>query len=507
MPSRRLLPVVVLAACLAGCGGEAPPPADQTLDEETASPTAEVLPEATEPTIAPPPEEQETPVQVELAAPTVPLPGAPETANWTVTIGDPDGAARPLLGVNLGPLPAVPNYADLTDAYRAIGVSAIRTHDYYGPLDMAAMYPDQEADPTDPGSYDFESSDRVYAAIVGRGFEPYLRIGDSWEEDPDFRCQPTNLDNWVQAAVEVVAHYTDPTLWEGSHIHYVEIWNEPDSEQFWEGSPLQFYELYVETAVALKTAYPDLMVGGPGLAPAAYLSPQGRAFTTGFLDYVVEQGAPLDFFSWHMYHNDPQVFGDAAAYYRQQLDSRGLTATESHISEWNSVIHGAEITPSEALELRTGARGAAILTAAWIGMQEQGVDASLFYRGTDPIPELPTFYGLFYTDGRPKRIALAFKLWSQVSAYPERLDTDAGGSNLWVLAGRNAQDEIAVLVANPSADGTSWQVAFADGRDPIDGTLTLEVVNDDSDVILSYSLTAPVVPIGPHTVQLLTLSP
>jgi len=47
------------------------------------------------------------------------------------------------------------------------------------------------------------------------------------------------------------------------------------------------------------------------------------------------------------------------------------------------------------------------MTAAWIGLQEQGVDVSLFYRGTDPSLDLPTFYGLFFADGRPKRIAMA----------------------------------------------------------------------------------------------------
>lgn len=56
----------------------------------------------------------------------------------------------------------------------------IRTPDFFGPLDMATMYPDQNADPLDPASYEFAASDRVFAAILRGGFEPYLRLGDTW---------------------------------------------------------------------------------------------------------------------------------------------------------------------------------------------------------------------------------------------------------------------------------------------------------------------------------------
>jgi DNA/RNA-binding domain of Phe-tRNA-synthetase-like protein len=62
----------------------------------------------------------------------------------TLVVGGITGRTiRPLLGVNVGPIPAGndPNNANLTNAYRHIGVTLIRTHDFYGPLDMAKMYP------------------------------------------------------------------------------------------------------------------------------------------------------------------------------------------------------------------------------------------------------------------------------------------------------------------------------------------------------------------------------
>ena len=93
-------------------------------------------------------------------------------AGVTLTLGAPTGGViQPLLGVNIGPIPAgAKTNTDLTDAYHAAGITMIRTHDYYGPLDMATMYPDQSADPRDPASYNFTESDRVFAAILAGGF-------------------------------------------------------------------------------------------------------------------------------------------------------------------------------------------------------------------------------------------------------------------------------------------------------------------------------------------------
>ena len=88
-------------------------------------------------------------------------------------------------------------------------MTMIRTHAYYGPLDMGAIYPDQNADPLDPASYHFEESDRVFQAILDGGFEPYLRLGDSLMVPGLEQRAPTNPENWVRAADEVVRRYEE----------------------------------------------------------------------------------------------------------------------------------------------------------------------------------------------------------------------------------------------------------------------------------------------------------
>jgi xylan 1,4-beta-xylosidase len=501
---RRTLLVLLVCGMLGACTGSpdqtttpAPSPISTQLP---ATPTAPPSPTLTQTLPATP-----TDLPLPSPTPTVLLAATPpESIRWTLRLTDPSGIIRPLLGVNVGPMAALPSYADLTEAYHAMGVTAIRTHDYYGPFDMWTLYPDQDADPADPASYNFEASDRVFAAIIEGGFEPYIRIGNSWRDDMSVQRMPYNPQNWTQAVVEVVRHFNDPAQWGTSAVRYVEIWNEPDTERFWDGTPEEFYRLYVNTAQALKSAFPDLKVGGPGVAPGGYFDPAGQAFVDGFLRYVAAENAPLDFFSWHMYNNEPQVYADAARAYRQKLDSLGFVDTESHITEWNTELSRIAYQ-SEALAMRAGGPGASVLTAAWIALQEQAVDASYFYRGTDRLASQPTGYGMYYTDGRPKHVALAFHFWAQIADYSQKLAVNTGGAPLWVLAGTNAQGETAILVANPSSEATSWQViGLEDAESP---AIVLQEVNDSSAAILTYELPQPAAVIGPYTVQYLTLTP
>lgn len=411
---------------------------------------------------------------------------------------------RPLLGVNVGPVPAGndPANPDLTDAYHEIGVTLIRTHDFYGPLDMAVMYPDRTRDPAFPESYDFRESDHVWRAIVEGGFEPYFRLGDSWNNSKP----PANAlerANWVRAAVEVVRHYREGQ-WNGFHtpFQYVEIWNEPDNQQFWSQphTPMEYFQLYVETAQALKQAFSDLLVGGPGVTQAGAFAPRGQEWTRSYLAYIYENNAPLDFFSWHIYSNDPNMWVSAAQFYRGELDAHGFEAAAMHVTEWNTDIRQVENDREETLALRTGGKGASILTAAWIAMQQNGIAVSTFYRGSDPSMDAVEFYGLFYANGNPKRTALAFSLWSQMAAHPQEVSVSAvPETGLWILAGQDASGETALLVANPTEMPVCYAVTGLESR-----PLNLLQVNDESEQVQTLALDGNIAEIGGYTVQLIT---
>ena len=431
-------------------------------------------------------------------------------AGMTLTLGAPTGATvQPLLGINIGPIPAgASTNADLTDAYHATGITMIRTHDYYGPLDMATMYPDQSADPRDPASYNFTESDRVFAAILAGGFEPYLRLGDSWNNGRGYPAAdpraPTNPANWARAAVEVTRHYLEMSRQAGIQMRYVEIWNEPDGSKFWDGTREEFYSLFDATARALKAEFPDLLVGGPGFTPAGALSQKGQAFARGLLEYAQAHQTPFDFLSWHMYSNDPQDYVTAAQFYRAELDAHGFESVTMHITEWNTETRGRDksITDEEA---RLGGRGAAILTAAWIALQQNGVTESMLYRGPDPAQDAATFYGIFYADGTPKRAALAFTLWSEFAQYSQAIKVNLSEPNgLWILAGQNASGQIAILFANPTDQPVALTLLQPDGN-PVHGAAR-QIVSDGSEGVETSTGGAQVqVPV--YAVMLVVIQP
>ena len=86
---------------------------------------------------------------------------------------------------------------------------------------------------------------------------------------------------------------------------YFEVWNEPNLD-FWTGRPAQqtYFELYDNTARALKAVNPRVRVGGPATAQAAWVD--------DFIAHCDENHVPLDFVSTHVYGNDSSqnVFGD-----------------------------------------------------------------------------------------------------------------------------------------------------------------------------------------------------
>ena len=427
----------------------------------------------------------------------------------TITIGtQANSPIRPLLGINIGPIPAGtdPRNVNLTKAYKEAGINLIRTHDYYGPMDMSVIYPDRTRDPGSLPSYNFTASDTAWKAIVDGGFEPYLRLGDSYNNSvpPDNSAERSH---WAKAAIEVLRHYR-MGKWGGfnTDFRYVEIWNEPDNRQFWPKphTPLEYFQLYHETATAIKQQFPGLKVGGPGMTPAGALTPQGKKWTQDFLESVKQQGMPLDFFSWHMYSNDPAQYAEAARFYRSALDAKGFTQTQLHITEWNTEIKRSQESNAESMGLRTGGKGAAILTAAWIELQQNNVEESTFYRGPDPDIKAETFYGIFYADGQPKRIALAFSLWSKMALYPQRLIVSASPDRpLWLLAGRDAAGKTALLMANTGDKPLKTGIGFTDQNKV--SKITLYRVSDAINQIETISLNSPICDISANTVQLLIL--
>ncbi len=315
------------------------------------------------------------------------------------------------------------------------------------------------------------------------------------------------------AAVNIVHHYYDG-LWDGftTPFEYVEIWNEPDGPVFWPGhTRVEFFQFYAAVAQQLRSAFPELKLGGPGFTVAAYkVDPAGRQYVTDFLRYMQDYNVPLDFLSWHMYSNTPVDYSEAGAWYREQLNTHDFSAAESHVTEYNTALTDI---PADDHELRCGPHGAAVLSACWIKLQsaEAAVDLATFYRGNDTALGMPDFFGLYYGDGAPKKIAQAFALWHLLSLCPDLVQAVAvksggGASPLWVLAGRSGASQ-ALLVVNPGTAETNYSLAFSDGTFPEQYSISLREVSAAEDGATALPTDGILIPIPADAVQLIELAP
>jgi len=203
------------------------------------------------------------------------------------------------------------------------------------------------------------------------------------------------------------------------------------------------------TAKKLKAGFPDLKIGGPGVTPAGIKSEKGRQYLRSFLAYMKEHEVPLDFLSWHMYSNNPNDYSEGGSYIDSLLKEFGYEKAENHLTEYNTEVRKGK-ADERALALRAGSRGSAILTGAWISLQNSGVDAAYLYRGNDPSITFPEFYGIFYANGKPKKTALAFSLWSGIAKYHTKIHLGIPDSNgdMYGLAGIDDKGNVGILVSN-----------------------------------------------------------
>ena len=291
------------------------------------------------------------------------------------------------------------------------GIPYSRLHDVGGLfggncyVDIPNLFRNFYADENDPASYDFAFTDHLLKALVDAGVEPYFRLGitienyayiKSYHTDP-----PKDFAKWARICEHVIAHYTEG--WADGFFYkitYWEIWNEPDNlrleslpvSEMWNGTKEQFYEFYTVAAKHLKARFPHLKFGG--YAACGFMeiteSEERKAkypsykyfleFFYGFFAYVKENGAPIDFFSWHSYSNAKSALRQAE-FLEAELAKLGYAGLENHLNEWNPYNK----------EYGTGHHGAEI-AAMMLGMQNRSPSILCIYdMKTDHAPYCPLF--------------------------------------------------------------------------------------------------------------------
>ncbi len=193
---------------------------------------------------------------------------------------------------------------DLRAVKQATGFRYVRFH---GILDdeVGVYNEDEHGNPV----YNFAYVDEIYDGLLKNGVRPVVEISfmpkklafnsdalhPFWYK-PNV-SPPKSWEKWDGLMTELARHLVERYGAGEVAQWYFEVWNEPNID-FWGGVPRKksYFELYEHTARDLKSVSPQLRVGSPATAAAAWVD--------DFLKNAMEKHMPVDFVSTHGYADD-----------------------------------------------------------------------------------------------------------------------------------------------------------------------------------------------------------
>lgn len=423
------------------------------------------------------------------------------------------GKMKPMHCVNNGPIGAAKSQIRSNfEAYKALKIPYARNHDAsfcsaYGgehSVDVHMIFPDFSNDPDLPESYDFDYTDDYIKITLDAGTKTFYRLGSKIETLRKTYGEriPTDFKKWAVICEHIIAHYTEG--WANGFYYdmpYWEIWNEPDGQGgskgdivFWQGTADRFYDFYCTVSKHLKKRFPNIKMGGPALENTKHTE-----WIDGFLSEVIRTGAPLDFFSWHVYSTDPAVVFQKAVTVREFLDKAGFSGAESILNEWNYVKDWREGFVDTILDI-ISIKGAAYSAAVMCTCQNAPVDMLMYY---DFRP--CAFNGAFdmYTL-RPLKGYYAFKAFSSLYQCGKQVECSSDDSSVFALSAKGegaSYTEIVYYSDDDDAKGKEVLVSFESGEKS--GKIYISDSENDMDKPIEFDEGTAVIKLKPNSICLI----
>lgn len=271
------------------------------------------------------------------------------------SIGRLTDAWRTCVGTGRFDLALRRDYQDsLALVQRDIGFRHIRGHGLFS--DGMGIHRPYEYRGARHVAYAFTYLDQVVDAYLAAGIRPFLELGfmpsglASGEQTVFWWrgniTPPRSWTEWADLVRSTVTHLIDRYGADEVRRWPIEVWNEPNLEQFWlDADPDAYHRLYEVTAGTIKDIDSALQVGGPAISPGA------DEWLVRFADFVTDRRVPIDFVSRHAYTSGPAQDVPFGAYQtlapaqklleqfaapRRQLRDTALAGLPVHITEFNS---------------------------------------------------------------------------------------------------------------------------------------------------------------------------
>ncbi len=280
--------------------------------------------------------------------------------------------------------------------------------------------------------YDWTRIDALYDAMLGMGIKPFVELGFSPDamktSDQTIFYWKGNTSHprhgpWRDLVTAFVTHMIDRHGAEEVRSWYFELWNEPNLDGFWEDADQQaYFELYDVTARAIKAIDPQLRVGGPATA--------GAAWVPEFTAFAHSRGLPVDFIATHSYgvdggfldemgHDDnrlsrnPDAVVQDVRKVRAEIEASPYPGIPLFITEWSASynprdpVHDSYISAAYVLTKLKATSGLAQGMSYWAYsdlFEEPGPPPTPFHGG----------FGLMNREGLRKPVYFAFKYLNEL---------------------------------------------------------------------------------------------
>lgn len=417
-----------------------------------------------------------------------------QDAKFSVDFSNRIGEIRPINGVNLWSKFSCETIENRQADAEACHFSTARLHDAPWDnnglrlVDVHQIFANLKADPKNPDNYYFDQTDDYIANIRKAGVVPIYRLGSSIEHTTRkyFAVKPDDMEHYAEICAGIARHYNagwaNGFEWD---LPYWEIWNEPNIiPQMWDDPDWNAYcQFYVVVAKRLRQEFPNIKIGGPGLAG------EDVRLIKQLADLCKQEGAPLDFVSWHHYANHPSQLLDPPALMRQTLDEAGFPDAELHLNEWHyfptnwSVVHGTQGGHDAKRELDTSPTGLH-------GAESAAFVALVLTRWLDTPLTMSNYYafglqnwGLIDVYGKLRPVYYAHKFFGELRhEAPIRVETKDPGEWISVLGAVDESGNAKRLLVAAYKQEDAQTIEIALQGVPAEGEVQVEYVDYDHDI-------------------------
>ena len=275
--------------------------------------------------------------------------------------------------------------------------------------------------------YDWTKIDQLYDDLLSRHVKPFVELGFTpkamaTSQNSIFYWQGNTSHPRPEAwrdLINVFVHHIESRYGqEEVHSWFFEVWNEPNLSGFWEDADQKaYFELYDSTAKTMKAIDPELKVGGPSTA--------GAAWVPEFLAHVKLSGAAVDFVTTHTYgvqggfldedgksdtKLDPStdaIIGDVRRV-REQISASPYPGLPLYFTEWSTSytprdsVHDSYISAPYILTKLKGSQGLLQGMSYW-------TYTDLFEEPGPPTEAFQGGFGLLNPQGIRKPAFFAYK--------------------------------------------------------------------------------------------------